>query len=561
MSNESSTSSCCNTIEEEIFRYLNSLVGFLILGGNLLTCAVFLRNKRMRREFMNVFLVSLAISGIFVALLVIPGYTVYCTGCLHQRSELCWIFEAAKDFAFLSTIFNVMAITYDRYIAVLKPLQYKRVMTQRTASTILTCVWIASALLTSVRCIWQVTIPKAASEYNEIYTYFLLFSFVFVPVGVLSVVNVKIIFAIRAAERKNVLQMITVKKLKEDVSFASDYPDESLQSLLNTRSYKAQLSISSTSASTCSKQDEQATEQTNGQIRNKIEVRERSYSHNPNMIGENSPARLRPQACNYSKEMGNVIERRVRSYSHNPNMICENSPPRLHVQASKCGEQKGNEIEMRVRSYSGGCMGNKIEIRDRACSSSPSMIGERNLPSRACSCCQKLSSSVGYCASNPRHQRSFTGSAKPQILPQHERRTGGRSFAPLPNPLLQLAQRNLRNKKSDVKRKGRGSSFLLWLHSHVKHKRLEHIRTKHGTMSCILVVAGFVVTWLPHACLKLYQLFGQCDYVCPCLVNITLLFLFVQSSINPVIYGFYRIDFRKATRQMLCPKPANKVAI
>ena len=524
MSNESFTSSCCNTIEEEIFRYLNSLVGFLILGGNLLTCAVFLRNKRMRREFMNVFLVSLAISGIFVALLVIPGYTVYCTGCLHQRSKLCWIFEAAKDFAFLSTIFNVMAITYDRSIAVLKPLQYKRVMTQRTASTILICVWIASALLTSVPCIWQVTIPKAASEYNEIYTYFLLFSFVFVPVGVLSVVNVKIIFAIRAAERKNVLQMITVKKLKEDVSFASDYPDESLQSLLNTRSYKAQLSISSTSASTCSKQDEQAAEQTNGQIKDKIELRERSYSHNPNMIGENSP-------------------------------------PRLHVQASKCGEQKGNEIEMRVRSYSGGSMGNEIEIRDRACSSSPSMIGERNLPSRACSCCQKSSSSVGYCASNPRHQRSFTGSAKPQILPQHERRTGGRSFAPLPNPLLQLAQRNLRNKKSDVKRKGRGSSFLLWLHSHVKHKRLEHIRTKHGTMSCILVVAGFVVTWLPHACLKLYQLFGQCDYVCPCLVNITLLFLFVQSSINPVIYGFYRIDFRKATRQMLCPKPANKVAI
>lgn len=480
MLNNSLSSPCCYPKGEHVFWYLNAFVAILILMGNTLTCAVFLNNKRMRKEPMNMFLVSLAISGIFVAVLVIPGYSIYCMGYkrFHHESKLCCTFESIKDFAFLSTIFNVLAITLDRYIAVLKPLKYKSLMAQRCPAIILSCVWIVPTVLILPRtvCMFS-TARETFQEYNKIYSYAFLFAFVFVPVVLISGVNAKIINAIKKAEHKDVQRLRSIKKLKDDESSGEDILMEGHESLMSWLRVKAELFISASTLSRLGGEEKEEKEV-------HCQSRARSYSQGPSTVISNDIFRqTNGKECKYNCNEEDGIDRRLRSYSTNTHEICD-------AQQSLYGD-----IASQI----------------------------------SCKCCKLYP--IQKCDGTLSHVEDVCRN------------------------LLKIRSRNHQEKHQ--KRHG---YFLHWLHSHAKRKQLEHIRTRrYGTVSCILVIAGFVITWLPYSCLKLYQLFTGCGYVCPCLVNTSLFFLFVQSSINPLIYGFYRLDFRKATKQMLCSKRTTRI--
>lgn len=76
-------------------------------------------------------------------------------------------------------------------------------------------------------------------------------------------------------------------------------------------------------------------------------------------------------------------------------------------------------------------------------------------------------------------------------------------------------------------------------------------RRRKGTLSCVLVVFIFIISWLPRAFLNFCVLVGQRDLTSPMLVKLSLFFLFFQSSVNPAIYCFLRRDFRQAARQLI----------
>lgn len=76
-------------------------------------------------------------------------------------------------------------------------------------------------------------------------------------------------------------------------------------------------------------------------------------------------------------------------------------------------------------------------------------------------------------------------------------------------------------------------------------------RQRKGTLSCVLVVFIFIISWLPRAFLNFCMLFGRRDLTSPMLVKISLFFLFFQSSANPAIYCFVRNDFRQAARRLI----------
>ena len=62
----------CYKTTEIIFWALYSLIGTIIFTGNTFTCIVFLTSKRLRQNFMNVFLVSLACWDVLMAISVVP---------------------------------------------------------------------------------------------------------------------------------------------------------------------------------------------------------------------------------------------------------------------------------------------------------------------------------------------------------------------------------------------------------------------------------------------------------------------------------------------------------
>ena len=184
--------SCDNSLEL-VFLILNGIVGLIIVGGNIFTCVVFLSTAYLRQNFMNTFLVSLAISDISMAILVIPGFAVFCAECTYTLTKYCWVFGGARDIAFQGTIFNILAITYDRYIAVLRPLQYPTKMNQRRVIAILLLVWVTPFATASVRNVWQHTwSSEAAGTAEKTYNVVLVSTVVFLPLVIMLSVNIMI---------------------------------------------------------------------------------------------------------------------------------------------------------------------------------------------------------------------------------------------------------------------------------------------------------------------------------------------------------------------------------
>ena len=197
----------CHKTTEIIFWVLYSLIGTVIFIGNSFTCAVFLASKRLRDNFMNLFLLSLACWDVLMSIFVVPFYAIYCShGCKYSLVKYCWLFRKAKDCVLMATTFNICAITYDRYLAVLRPLHYGAKMTKRRVTAILAGVWTLPALVAGIRSAWHHSLEGDGLRYaNKLYDTALVVAFVIFSIFVLLVVNVKIMMAIKNHnERENI---------------------------------------------------------------------------------------------------------------------------------------------------------------------------------------------------------------------------------------------------------------------------------------------------------------------------------------------------------------------
>jgi len=189
----------CDQRLDMVFWVVNGIIGVVILLGNSFTCTVFLSSSDLRRNYMNIYLVSLGVADISMALLVVPGFAAFCSGCTYKWSEYCWVFGGARDIAFPATVFNVLAITYDRYTAVIRPLHYASTMTNRRVFTILFAVWVTPIVLSALRNIWYHSwSEEAVKNADKIYNVVLVITFVFLPLPVLLLVNLKIMRAIKS---------------------------------------------------------------------------------------------------------------------------------------------------------------------------------------------------------------------------------------------------------------------------------------------------------------------------------------------------------------------------
>ena len=196
----------CDKLTEIIFWILYSLIGTVVFIGNSFTCVVFVTSKRLRKNFMNVFLVSLACWDVLMSIFVVPFYAVFCShGCKYSLVEYCWLFRKAKDCILLASTLNVCAITYDRYLAVIRPLHYGAKMTKRRVTTILAAVWMLPVVVAGVRNTWHHTMEGHELRYaNKLYDSILTIIFVMFSILVLFVVNVKIMMAIKKHNKREI---------------------------------------------------------------------------------------------------------------------------------------------------------------------------------------------------------------------------------------------------------------------------------------------------------------------------------------------------------------------
>lgn len=121
-----------------------TVIGAIIAIENLLVCFVVFRHRNLR-TFTNGFIVSLAFSDALFGGVLIP---------LSFADKNGMAGEYLKAIILQANIFNLLAVTFDRYLAILVPLRYLEIMDKHFLKLPL-AAWIAPVLISLIPLSWN----------------------------------------------------------------------------------------------------------------------------------------------------------------------------------------------------------------------------------------------------------------------------------------------------------------------------------------------------------------------------------------------------------------------
>lgn len=128
-----------------IYIILELVIAVLAVLGNVLVCWAVCLNSNLQ-SITNFFVVSLAVADIAVGVLAIPFSITISTGfCAHFYGCLfiaCFVLVLTQ-----SSIFSLLAIAIDRYIAIKIPLRYNGLVTGQRAKGIIAICWVLSIII------------------------------------------------------------------------------------------------------------------------------------------------------------------------------------------------------------------------------------------------------------------------------------------------------------------------------------------------------------------------------------------------------------------------------
>lgn len=130
---------------------LGSFLAILAVTGNTLVVLAIYRTSTLQ-NITNYFLVSLAVADLCVGVVVLPVWMARLVSSLNSgASRLNDAIEFVYIQSFTASTYNLCAVSIDRYIAIKFPLRYHSLMTVKTYSWIVACVWIFSLLSGCIR--------------------------------------------------------------------------------------------------------------------------------------------------------------------------------------------------------------------------------------------------------------------------------------------------------------------------------------------------------------------------------------------------------------------------
>ncbi|KAH9425964.1 Substance-K receptor [Dermatophagoides pteronyssinus] len=131
---------------------------FVAAGGNIIVIWIVLTNKRMR-TVTNYFLVNLSVADIMVSTLNVIFNFIYMLNSNWPFGELfCKITNFIAILSVGASVFTLMAISIDRYLAIVHPLRPR--MSRTATVIIIVIIWIASSFLSLPNIICSKTIVE-----------------------------------------------------------------------------------------------------------------------------------------------------------------------------------------------------------------------------------------------------------------------------------------------------------------------------------------------------------------------------------------------------------------
>uniref|UniRef100_A0AAR2J622 Adenosine receptor B1a n=1 Tax=Pygocentrus nattereri TaxID=42514 RepID=A0AAR2J622_PYGNA len=122
------------------------VIAFLSTVGNLLVCAAVGLNRKLH-TVTNYFLVSLAVADVCVGALAIPCAILTDIGIPRNNLYLCLLMLSVLIMLTQSSIFSLLAVAVERYVAIFMPLRYQSLMTPRNALLVILVTWVLAFLM------------------------------------------------------------------------------------------------------------------------------------------------------------------------------------------------------------------------------------------------------------------------------------------------------------------------------------------------------------------------------------------------------------------------------
>ncbi|XP_071828678.1 adenosine receptor A2b-like [Apostichopus japonicus] len=195
----------------------HGVLAFLIISGNIAVIVTTL-GKKFKRTPNNVFLCSLAVADLLTGVIALPAIlfarvVVSFFTCSSRYRTI--LFAPGYVFIFVS-VFHLIAVTIDRYIAVSFPLRYRSIMTMSRCKIIMLFGWILGIIFGSMPTIGTSLVPNqwvcGTENYNaKVVTVHSLLGASFSPLAtmILLVCYVRI-FVIAKQHLKNVAERRSV---------------------------------------------------------------------------------------------------------------------------------------------------------------------------------------------------------------------------------------------------------------------------------------------------------------------------------------------------------------
>ncbi|KAL7871566.1 hypothetical protein SRHO_G00065490 [Serrasalmus rhombeus] len=184
------------------------VIAFLSTVGNLLVCAAVGLNRKLH-TVTNYFLVSLAVADICVGALAIPCAILTDIGIPRNNLYLCLLMLSVLIMLTQSSIFSLLAVAVERYVAIFMPLRYQSLMTPRNALLVILVTWVLAFLMGLVPLMgWHKTPPASGYCFFVLVVdmtymvYFNFFACVLTPLVIMFLIYAQIFVTVKRQVRR-----------------------------------------------------------------------------------------------------------------------------------------------------------------------------------------------------------------------------------------------------------------------------------------------------------------------------------------------------------------------
>ncbi|NWX20637.1 HRH3 protein, partial [Aegotheles bennettii] len=195
-----------------LLAFLMVLLALVTVLGNILVILVFIMDRNLRHQS-NYYFLNLAISDFAVGAFCMPLYIPYSlTGKWHLGRGLCKIWLAMDYLLCTASVFNIVLISYDRFLSVTKAVSYRAQQGITSKPVVkMVAIWVFAFLLyCPAILLWEhvaghsvVAVDQCHTEFFDNWYFLLCASTLefFVPLVLVTYFNVHIFHDIQRRQR------------------------------------------------------------------------------------------------------------------------------------------------------------------------------------------------------------------------------------------------------------------------------------------------------------------------------------------------------------------------